>query len=437
MRGRYHDKVIYGTMSRRRVRPLVFAMIFGFAFTGYLQRQGVPIAAERMMPELGLSQVQVGWLITAFLFTYAVFQVPGALFGERFGARLTLALFGLVTVVASVLTAAAPVIAAAGLMLTTLVLARGLLGFAQGGLFPVASGTIRHWYPIAAWSSMIGLMVTGLWAGAATASPLIAWLMQAYGWQAALLLTSIPSLLLVACWYAFVRDRPEQHPAVSAVELAELAANPAYDAAAPLTARRVFRVLGDTQILLITLSYVIMNFVFYLVTFWSFLYLVQERNLSVLESGWLAALPFVVAGIAAATGGRLADGLRGRFGDRIGPRILPLVALPLAAVFLYLTVSVASAYWAVAALCLGFACVEVNEGNYWGAAMRLAPNDSMAATAVLNTGGNLGGVIGTPAIAVLSASQGGWGIVFATGAVTSVVAALLWLTIDTGRGEKP
>jgi MFS family permease len=68
--------------------------------------------------------------------------------------------------------------------------------------------------------------------------------------------------------------------------------------------------------------------------------------------------------------------------------------------------------------------------------MRLAPNDSMAATAVLNTGGNLGGVIGTPIIAAVTVAQGGWGVVFATGAVTSVVAALLWLRIDAGRGVR-
>ena len=423
-------------MSRLRIRSFVFALIFGFAFTGYLQRQGVGIVAERIMPELGLTQVQVGWIITAFLLSYAIFQVPGALIGQRFGARWTIAAFGLLTVIASVLTAAAPVIAAAGLMFTALLLARSLLGVAQGGLFPVASGTIRFWYPVTAWSSMVGLMVTGLWCGAATASPLVAWLMQAYGWQVALLLTSVPSLLLVVLWYAFVRDQPELHPAVTVAELAELKANPRHDAAAPLTAKRIFRVLGDPQILLITLSYLIMNFVFYLVTFWSFLYLVQQRKLSVLESGWLAALPFVVAGMASATGGRIADVLRRRFGDCRGPRILPLVTLPLAAVFLYLTVSLASPYSAIAALCLGFACVELNEGNYWGEAMRLAPNDSMAATAVLNTGGNLGGVIGTPIIAALSASQGGWGTVFGVGAVTSVIAALLWLTIKPGRGER-
>ena len=422
-------------MPAPRMRSLIFVLIFGFACASYLQRQGIGIAAERMMPELGLTQVHIGWLMNAFLITYAVFQVPGGLVGQRVGARLTIAVIGILSVLASVVTAAAPLIATSALMFTTLVIARSLLGVAHGGLFPVEAGTIRHWYPLGRWSSMVGLLVTGLWTGAAIASPLVASLMEAYGWQAAILLTSVPSLVLVVLWWIVVRDQPGQHPWIRPEELAETAANPHYDATAPLTLRRVARVLGDPQILLVTLSYLVMNYVFYLVTFWSFLYLVQDRKLSVLESGWLGALPFVVAGMAAAAGGRIADGLRHRHGDSRGPRILPLVTLPLAALFLYLTVSIDNAYPAIAALCLGFACVELNEGNYWGVAMRLAPNDSMAATAVLNTGGNIGGVIGTALVASLS-EQGRWDTVFTTGVVTSIVAALLWLTINPGRGER-
>ncbi len=420
-------------MRLPRIRSLVFGMLFAFAFTGYVQRSGISVVAERIMPELGLSQVQIGWVMTAFLFTYTVFQIPASLLGHVVGARRMLTAIGLVTVIASVLTASAPLIAATGVIFLTLLFARGVLGFAQSALFPVVSGTIRHWYPEGSWSSLQGLTVTGLWFGAAAASPLVAWLMQEFGWQKALIYSSVPSLLLVALWYWFARDRPDLHPRVSKAELLELAGNPRYDAAAPLTWKRVLAVLSDRQILLITLSYTIMNFVFYLVMFWSFLYLVQERKLSVLESGWLAALPFLVAGIAAAAGGRFADTLRAYFGDRTGMRIIPLVALPLAAVFLYLTVSLASPYWAVAALCMGFACVELNEGPFWGATMRLAPSDTMAATAVLNTGGNLGGVVATPIIAWVSGEYG-WAAVFATGAVTSLAAASLWLTIDAGRG---
>ena len=415
-----------------RIRTPIFAMLFAFSFTGYVQRQSISVAAERMMPELGLTQVDVGWLLTAFLFTYAIFQLPGALVGQVWGPRKMLAAIGLTTLLASLLTAASPLLAASGVLLGAMLLARSLLGTAQAALFPVITGSIRYWFPVGRWASAQGLIVTGLWCGAATASPLIAWLMQDYGWQKALVFSSLPSLLLVALWFWFARDRPEEHSMVSATELAEISGNPPYDPGAPLTAKRVFRVLLDPQILRITLSYFIMNYVFYLVAFWSFLYLVQERKLSVLESGWLASLPFVVAAVASATGGRLADGLRARFGDRVGLRIIPLAALPCAAAFLYLTVSLASPYWAVATLCLGFAFIEVTEGPYWAATMRLAPQDTMAGTAILNTGGNLGGVVATPIIAALSAGHN-WSLVFATGAATSITAAALWLTIDAGR----
>ena len=58
------------SMASFRVRSFVFTLLFGFAFTGYVQRTSVAIAAERMMPELGLTQIEVGWLLTAFLFSY-------------------------------------------------------------------------------------------------------------------------------------------------------------------------------------------------------------------------------------------------------------------------------------------------------------------------------------------------------------------------------
>jgi len=402
-------------MPRFRVRRALLALIFSFAFTGYVQRTSISIAAQRMMPELGISQLQVGWLLTAFLFTYAVFQIPGALVGQWIGARRMLAAIGLATVIATVGT-----VAGAGVFVALLV-ARSLLGVAQAALFPVGAGTIRTWFPVNSWASAQSLVVTGLWSGAAATPALVAWLMQAYGWRWALMVTSVPSLLLVALWYWYARDRPDEHPGVSEAERRELSANPSLPPLPPLPSLAFRRVIADPQILLLTLSYFTMNYVFYLVTFWSFLYLVQARKMSVLESGLLAVLPFVAAGIAASVGGWLADRFR---------RVVPLVALPCAALFLYLTVTAASPYWAVAALCLGFGCVELTEGSYWGATMRRAPSDTMAATALLNTGGNLGGVVATPIIAALSASYS-WTAVFATGAVLSLVAAGLWLKVDT------
>src|SRR4029079_16059349 len=134
-----------------RIRWFVLALLFGFAFTGYVQRASVAIAAQGMMPELGLSQTQVGWLFTAFLFTYSVFQIPGALLGQRLGPRWTLTGLGLVTVAASVLTVAAPAWAATGGLFLGLLAARALLGMAQAAVFPLAAGTHRARLPVGAW----------------------------------------------------------------------------------------------------------------------------------------------------------------------------------------------------------------------------------------------------------------------------------------------
>jgi predicted MFS family arabinose efflux permease len=79
-----------------------------------------------------------------------------------------------------------------------------------------------------------------------------------------------------------------------------------------------------------------------------------------------------------------------------------------------------------------FASVEFNEGPYWAATMHVARQDTMSATGVLNTGGNLGGLIATPIIAYLS-GQHQWNTVFLVGAALAVAAAAAWLIVDPTR----
>jgi ACS family glucarate transporter-like MFS transporter len=411
------------------IRWRILALLLATAFVGYVQRTGVAIAAERIMPELGLTQVQIGWLLTAFLVGYTAFQLPSALVGQWIGARRALTWLGIVTVLTTCATAVTPAISVGTALLVGLLSARCLLGVAQAALFPVASGAIEQWFPPRSWGVAQGLLMTGVWLGTAATPPMVAILMARYGWQLALVITGIPALLLIAVWQWYGRDRPAEHPAVSAAELDGLSTSQVAAPPSPLSLPRVLCLLRNRQVLLITTSYFLMNYVFYLVTFWCFLYLVQERHLSTLESGWLASLPFLVAAAAAAVGGWLSDSLTIRFGERRGRRLVPLLALPLAAAFLYATAAVASPYWAVANLSLAFACVEVTEGPYWAATMRVAPSDSMATTAILNTGGNLGGIVATPIIAALS-SRHSWIGVFVTGTTVSLAAALLWFWVD-------
>ena len=415
-----------------RVRWIIFGYMFAFAFIVYLQRTSFSVAAVQMMPEFGITQVELGWLFTAYLITYTVFQLPGGIFGEWLGSRKALVVTGLVGFGAAIATPLVPLLLAGSAMLLALLIARVVLGLAHAPLFPVSTGVFESWFPVGHWGLPNGLQTSGLQFGSAAASPLIAVLMQTYGWKNALLWTSLPALALVALWSWYGRNSPAEHPRVSDAERAELHANFTGHAAAGINRRDLLRVLGNRDILLLAVSYTIMNYVFYLLSTWCFLYLVQERHLSVLESGWLASLPFIAAGVGAGIGGKLSDGLATRYGLCIGYRAVPVVSLPLAGLLLFAGVESTNPYLAVGALSLAFAAIEITEAAYSAATTAVAREHTMAAWGVVGTGGNLGGVIGTPLVAVLSAHHA-WTAAFLTGTASAIISGVLWLWIDGGR----
>jgi ACS family glucarate transporter-like MFS transporter len=410
------------------LRWAVLAGLFGFSFFAYLQRTGIGVAADRLMSEVGLTQVQVGWLFTAFLASYAALQAPGGWVGQRLGARLTLVACSILALAATVITVAAPALFAGAAALIVLLVSQSLLGAAQAPVFPATAGATEAWFPRRQWSFAQGLLACGLNLGSAAAPPAIALLMVAVSWQAALLLTSAPLVALTVFWYLRARDVPADDPRVSREELEELEPSQTFSSAFP-SASRVRALAGDRSLLLLTLSYLVMNYVFYFLTFWSFLYFRQERHFSTIDSGWLAAVPYIAAGAGAALGGGACDALRKGLGERWGFRAAPLLVLPISGLALASAAGAQNAMSAEIALCAAFAAVEVTEGIYWAAAMRIAGSDSMLATGILNTGGNVGGIIGTPVVAMLTA-QHSWNAAFLTGAACAVLAALLWLGVD-------
>ena len=385
-----------------------------------------------MMPELGITQVQLGWLFTAYLIAYTVFQLPGGIFGEWAGARKALIITGFLGTAAAIATPLLPLVLAGAALLMALLIARIVLGVAHAPLFPISTGVFESWFPVGRWGLPNGLQTAGLQFGSAAATPMIAVLMESHGWKNALLWTTLPALAVVALWSWYGRDSPKEHPSVSAAELSELHAGGAAHAGAGINRHDLLRVLANKDILLLAISYTIMNYVFYLLSTWSFLYLVQERHLSVLESGWLASLPFMAAALGAAVGGKLSDDLTVRFGLSIGYRAVPLVSLPLAGLLLFAGVESSNPYLAVAALSLAFAATEITEAAYSAATIAVAREHTMAAWGVVGTGGNLGGVIGTPIVAILSAHHA-WTAAFLTGTVAAIVSGLLWWWIDGGR----
>ncbi len=415
-----------------RIRWRIFGLLFTLGLIAYAQRSTVTIAAERMMPDLHLTQLQIGWIEQAFVIGYALFQLPGGLFGQRFGARFAFTVFGLVAFIGIMMTPVAPEILAGKALFLVLVASQLLLGVAQGGVFPVSNGVFETWFPVRQWSLVQGAQSMGLNLGSAITPPLIAALMESLGWQRALVWSSIPALLVIALWAWYARDTPREHPAVSAAELAELGELADATVDARISMRRLLRVLGHRNTALLTLSYLVMNYSFFLIANWCFLYLIQQRHFPILESGWLSVAPPLAGSLGAGIGGVVTGRLCQKIGPVWGFRTVPLVSLPLAAALLLTVMRTADPYIAVAALTASFGCIELNEAAYWAASMAVGRSDSMAVGGVLNTGGNLGGIIGIPVVAWLSGRHA-WGAAFAIGSLCAVGAALLWLAIDANE----
>lgn len=421
-----------GYALAHRIRWRIFGLLFCFGGVAYLQQKSLTVAAARMMPDLGLTQMQIGWIEWAFVLGYAAFQLPGGVIGQRLGARRMFIVISLVAFLATILTPLAPLVLAGTALLVALLLLQLLLGLAQGPIFPVSSGVMETWFRPEQWALVQGLQAMGLQIAAALTPPLIAYLMAAFGWQYALFWPELPVLALIAVWAWYGRNSPAEHPRITAEELAELGENSVATTQTGTSRRRLGSLLGNQSILLLTLSYICMNYVFYLIANWCFLYLVQERHFGILEGGWLAAAPPLAAAIGAGVGGKLATELCARFGFRWGLRLVPLAALPTAGALLLVTVHLSNPYGAVVALALCYAIVELTEGSYWAATMFVARADTMSATGVLNTGGNIGGLIGIPIVAYLS-GHGAWTAAFVIGALFAILGAAAWLGVDATR----
>jgi sugar phosphate permease len=401
--------------------------MFLFALLASVQRNSLNVATDQIQSQLHVSQLQVFMLLWAYQLMYSVLQIPAGSVGQRLGARASFVLLGLLTCLATVATPLAPTVLSGTAMIGAMVCAQAILGSGQAPLFPVMTGVFESWFPSSRWGFVTGLSSSAMHVGAALTAPLIVALAGALGWQRAVLWTALPMAVLTGCWARYGRDRPREHPSVSAEELEELG-DGAQEATPPATLERMKRLVRNRNILLIAVSYLCLNYAFFLLMTAPFLYLTQQRHLSHVDGGWLATLPPIGAAVGAWVGGDLTDRLCVRFGLRWGLRLIPLVSLSLAGALLLLGVHAHAVPVAVACFVLAYGFVELNEAPVGAALMQIARADSMPGFGIINTGGNLGGVVCYPILGYLS-GRGEWNAAFSIGTGFCVAAGALWLWV--------
>ena len=296
-------------MSATRVRAKVLAFAFLLAAVTYLDRICISAAAPFIMDDLHLSVVQMSVVFSAFTLAYSLFEIPSGWLGDVRGPRRVLTRIVLWWSAFTMLTG-------------------------EAGAFPNIARSFSKWFPPRERGRANGVMFLGSRIGGMLSAPIALLLVARWGWRPSFVAFGAFGVVWAIAWYAWYRDRPEEHPSVSDEEIALIrgAKGPApqstvvaprsadvgprradvepqpADVARPFKGRDLWRaLLRSRNLYAICGMYFAFGYGLYFYFTWLPTYLIKVLGFSLLGGGLFAALPFLLAGIADVAGGWLTD----------------------------------------------------------------------------------------------------------------------------------
>ncbi|NGZ60276.1 MAG: hypothetical protein CV081_07215 [Nitrospira sp. LK265] len=425
------------SMSREAAAPpsplrwLILGLLFAISVVTYIDRVNISVTARQMMPALGLTEQEMGFVFSAFVIGYALFQIPGGWLGDRWGIRIVLmiALIWWSCFTAWTAIAATSFLAAPLGIVGALALVRFLLGVGEAAALPTFNRAVTDWLPTHERGLGIGIAIGGIGIGAAITPPVTAWIMVNYGWQSAFYLSSGIGFVLAVIWWFLAADRPSHHPWHTRGGATRSATSAA--STGPSISWAILR--RTPSVWWLMLSYGCLGYVAYVYMSWFYLYLVNERGFSVLRGGLFAAAPFLMILVFCPLGGWVTDRLAIQRGVTKGRQIVGMIGMGLAAGSIALGAAAESPYLAIASLSLGAGWLYFTVGAYWSSASDLSPTHAGSLSGLMNMGANLGGAM-SPTLTPWLAQQWGWGASLSVTAFISLLGGIMWLLIRPGDG---
>jgi MFS transporter, ACS family, glucarate transporter len=415
-------------LLRGRVRWILIGWMFVISTIAYLDRVNISIAGHSIQEEFHLNNLQLGWVFSAFVLGYAVFQAPGGRLADRFGPRRILALGTIWWAVFTSLTAFVPGGVSHALLI--LLLVRSGLGIGEAVVYPASNRLVASWIPSQERGIANGLIFAGVGAGAGVTPPLITYILLHHGWRWSFWISALIGLLAGGVWFVLARDAPEEHPWVAPEEIAHIEAGlPVAASAKPLPWVAIF---ANKDVLAITLSYFCYGYVAYIFFSWFFIYLNTVRGLDLKSSSYYGMLPFMAMAICSPLGGWMSDRLTKQRGKRTGRCGVAAVSIALCGAFIVLGTRAEDARLASIVLAGGAGALYLSQSVFWSVTSDLAGRSAGSVSGVMNMGNQIGGAI-TASLTPWLAKCFGWGTSFFVGAALCVVGSLAWIMVDPER----
>lgn len=412
-------------IPRRITAPgMVLFLLCLMYFITYVDRVNVGTAAPVIKADLGLTNTQLGLIFSAFAYPYAVFQIIGGAMADKWGARRTLFVCGLIWAAATVATGFVGGV-------VSLFLVRFILGFGEGATFPTATRAMQSWVPKDQRGFAQGITHSFARFGNAVTPPLVVLLMFYVGWRGAFVILGIASIAWVVVWYVYYRDNPREHKAITAEDLSRLTIQERGPAGPkpPVPWRRLVPRMAP-----VTLTYFCYGWSLWLYLNWLPSFFKDGYGLDIKNSALFASGVFFAGVVGDTLGGVVSDRILKKTGDlqRARRNVICFgmlgAALCLSGVFFTKELTLVAIL-----LSGGFFFLELVIGPIWSVPMDIAPQYAGTASGLMNFGSAFAAIVSPLTFGLIVDLTGNWILPFAGSVGLLVLGAALSFTMHPER----
>lgn len=383
------------------MRPVI-ALLAVSVFINYIDRGNLSIAAPLLKDELHLSASQLGWLLSAFFWTYTFLQPVAGWLTDRVDENVVLAGGFLLWSVATALTGFAYGFVA-------LLAVRMLLGVGESVAFPCYSKIIARRIPEEKRGTTNSMIIAGLHLGPAVGTLFGGVLMAQFGWRPFFIAVGLLSLIWLLPWWKSSTRLPEisernQRPVPS-----------------------VWEILAQRSAWGTYMGQFAGNYVTYFMVTWMPFYLVREQHMTMVQMAKVGAIAYIVGAATAALGGWLSDRwIRGGASTTVVRKAVTVAGLTFGATFL-IACSYAGVKYVPVLLALAMAGSALSGSNLYAIAQTLAgPRAAGRWVGLQNSISNLAGIVAPALTGIVVERTGHFRAALVIAAVVSLMGAAAW-----------
>ena len=429
-------------VAMTRVRWLILAMLFAVTTVNYADRATLSIAGSALSKQLGLSPITMGYAFSAFGWSYVLAQLPGGWLLDRFGSKrvyfasiFTWSVFTALQGGISFLTATV------GTAVVALFALRLLVGLAEAPSFPANGRIVAAWFPAKERGTASAIFNSAQYFATVLFAPLMGWVTHVYGWPMVFWLMGAIGIIASLVWLKVV-DNPATHPSANAAEVAyieqggglvrmdqeEHTKSGTFVDQAPKWSY-VRQLVSNRMLLGVYIGQYGINTLTYFFLTWFPIYLVKERGFSILNAGFVSALPAVCAFGGGVLGGVLSDFLIRKGRTLTLARKLPIVVGMLLSMSMVACNYVQSSTLVVAIMALSFFGKGLGALG-WAVVSDTSPKEIAGLSgAVFNTFGAVAGITTPIIIGYLVSGTGSFGAALVFVAANALLTVFCYLVV--------